>query len=181
MVWVVWIKSVLIYKDGGPKENNHGSESSLNSRNEPTKYGSPYSQLSPKQKRDLRKKLENRTITKDEYNHLEWDRRFGNRRKRGVNRFWDKERNDIINNGKGTRKWNKQQRQDIINKKTTLYNGEPIEGHHKYNAIDYPQIADDPNNIYPATNTEHFERWHGGNYQNDTSGVPNNPEFSEEF
>ena len=127
------------------------------------------------------KKLENRTITQDEYKQLQWDRRFGNRRKRGVNRFWAQEREALLNGGSGTRNWNQQQREDIINRKTPQFNEEPIEGHHKYNAIDYPQIADDPNNIYPVTNNEHFERWHGGNYQNDTSGVPLNPDYPEEF
>lgn len=81
----------------------------------------------------------------------------------------------------GTRNWDSNQIEDIKNRKTPTFNGEPIEGHHKYNAMDYPQLADDPNNIYPVTNNEHFERWHGGNWQNDTSGVPNNPDFKEEF
>lgn len=36
-------------------------------------------------------------------------------------------------------------------------------------------------NKLQMTNNEHFERWHGGNYQNDTNGVPNNPDFPEEF
>ena len=65
--------------------------------------------------------------------------------------------------------------------KTPKHNGDPIEGHHKYNALDHPQIADDANNIYPATNAEHFSRWHGGNYQNDTFGKPLDTSFPEEF
>ena len=72
------------------------------------------------------------------------------------------------------RNWTDKQRNDILNGKTTQYNREPMEGHHKYNAIHYLQIADDPTNIYPATDDEHFKRWHGGNYQNDIYGVPNN-------
>lgn len=31
------------------------------------------------------------------------------------------------------------------------------------------------------TRDEHFQRWHGGNYQNETHGVPNNINFKEEF
>lgn len=50
-----------------------------------------------------------------------------------------------------------------------------------YNAIDHPHIADDKDNIYPATWNEHFERWHGGNFQNDTTGLPLNESFEEEF
>lgn len=39
------------------------------------------------------------------------------------------------------------------------------------------------NTVYreEKVHNEHFERWHGGKYQNDTSGVPNNLEFEEEF
>ena len=32
-----------------------------------------------------------------------------------------------------------------------------------------------------ATRDEHFQRWHGGNWQNDTYGSPNNPSWPEEF
>ena len=74
-----------------------------------------------------------------------------------------------------------QQKQDIINKKTPTYGGKPIQGHHKYNAADFPQLADDDGNIYPVIINEHLQRWHGGNWQNDTEGVPNNPNFEEEF
>lgn len=56
-----------------------------------------------------------------------------------------------------------------------------MEGHHKRNIAEYPALADDPNNIYPATKYEHFERWHGGNWQNETHGTPNNPLIPEEF
>lgn len=40
-----------------------------------------------------------------------------------------------------------------------------MQGHHKFNALDHPQIANNHKNIYPATKTEYFERWHGGNWQ----------------
>lgn len=100
---------------------------------------------------------------------------------RGENRFWAAERKRLKKGQKGTRNWSAQQRKDILNNKVPKLNGDPIEGHHKYNVIDYPQLADDANNIYPATFMEHFMRWHGGNYQNDTSGVPINPLFKEEF
>ena len=56
-----------------------------------------------------------------------------------------------------------------------------MEGHHTYNALDYPQLADNPDIIYPATKDEHFNRWHGENYQNDTSGLPLKPDYPEEF
>ena len=36
-------------------------------------------------------------------------------------------------------------------------------------------------NIYPATKNEHFNRWHGGNWQNDTFGEPLKPWIPEDF
>lgn len=148
-------------------------------------YDTPYNPLTPKQKRELKKKLEARTLTQDEYDHLMWDRRFDNRRKRGVNRFWSEERQRLLNGDAPTRNWTDEQRKQIIEynttKKAPTFNGDPIEGHHTYNALNHPQLADDPSIIYPATKNEHFNRWHGGNWQNDTFGKPLDPEFPEEF
>jgi len=147
----------------------------------PPTYRTPFTPLTKKQKQALQAKVQNRTITRTEYAHLQWDRRFANRRSRGVDRFWAAERR-ALNDGKpGTRNWSPQQRADILARRVPKLNGEPIEGHHRYNALDHPQLADDPANIYPATRTEHFERWHGGNFQNDTFGRPLNPGFPEEF
>lgn len=133
-----------------------------------------------KQKKILEQKKD-KTITREEYRHLEWDRRFSNRRKRGVDRFWAAEKRRIENKEPETRNWTKKQRKDIQKGKVPKYKNVPIEGHRKYNAIDYPQLADDANNIYPATNNEHFNRWHDGNYQNETQGSLFNDGFKEEF
>ena len=141
----------------------------------------PYKPLTPKQKKEIKNKIGSRTATQDEYLHLDWDRRFNNRRQRGVNRFRSQEKKRLMSGGQGTRNWTEQQTRDIINGKMPNYNGIPIEGHHKYNALDYPQMADDGNYIYPATYNVHFNRWHGGNWQNDTSGSPINPNYPEEF
>jgi RHS repeat-associated protein len=148
----------------------------------PPTYRTPFTPLTKKQKQRLKAKVQNRTITRAEYAHLQWDRRFANRRQRGVDRFWRGERRALRAGQPGTRNWSPQQRADILGGRVPQkLNGEPIEGHHKYNALDHPQLADDPANIYPATKTEHFERWHGGNFQNDTFGKPLNPGFPEEF
>lgn len=147
----------------------------------PERMDTSYKPLTPKQKKALNQKLNDRTMSRDEYNQLQWDRSFNNRRKRRVDRFWGEEKKRLKAGKEGTGSWNEVQANDIMNGKTPTYNGDPIEGHHKYNALDYPQLADDPSNIYPATNSENFNRWHGGNWQNDTSGVPNNPLFEEEF
>ncbi|OCA77129.1 hypothetical protein BBI01_01310 [Chryseobacterium artocarpi] len=144
-------------------------------------YETPFSPLSAADRKVLKEKLKNRTITKEEYKRLEWDRRFTNRRARGVSRFWANERKLLRDELPGTRDWTPEQRQDILNGKTPKFDGDPIEGHHRYNALDHPHLADNPHNIYPATDKEHLYRWHGGNYRNDTYGTPNNPHYPEEF
>jgi hypothetical protein len=70
---------------------------------------------------------------------------------------------------------------DILNSRVPKHSNKPIEGHHKRNALDHPQIANDGENIYPATWPEHFERWHGGNFRNDTFGDLLNPLYPEKF
>ena len=147
----------------------------------PQRRNTSYTALTRKQRKTIERKIENRTATKQEYEHYQWNKRFANRRNRGVQRFWSEERKRLQAGQKGTRNWTEQQKQDIINKKTPTYEGKPIQGHHKYNAADFPQLADDDRNIYPVTVNEHLQRWHGGNWQNDTEGVPNNPNFEEEF
>lgn len=141
----------------------------------------PFTPLSKQQRAALNSKLRDRSISKNEYKHLEWDRRFNNRRNRGVDRFWAAERRRLTNGEPGTRNWTKTQIEDILARKRPSFDGETIQGHHKYNAINYPHLADKAWNIYPATRLEHFHRWHGANWQNETSGVPLNILFGEEF
>ncbi|TDV58962.1 PAAR domain-containing protein [Pseudomonas sp. LP_7_YM] len=141
----------------------------------------PYSPVTKAQRANLKTKLESRTLTRDEYKRLDWDRRFSNKRAKGVSRFWADERAKLKLGESGTRSWSPEQKADILTNKTPKYNGESIQGHHKYNALDHPQLASDPKNIYPATRTEHFERWHGGNWRNDSFGEPVNFNYPEEF
>ena len=155
----------------------------------PPTYKTPFKPLTPKQKRALQAKVRNRTITQNEYAHLQWHRRFANRRQRGVDRFWAGERRLVREytsgtsgrNMPGTRNYSQRQIDELLGGGVPTHNGAPMEGHHTYNALDHPQLADDPTHIYPVTRTEHFERWHGGNFQNDTFGKPLNPNFPEEF
>lgn len=144
-------------------------------------YKVPHSPVTKAQRADLKAKLENRTLTREEYKRLDWDRRFANKRAKGVSRFWADERAKLKLDEPGTRNWSADQRADILANKTPKFNGESIQGHHKYNALDHPQLASDPKNIYPATRTEHFERWHGGSWRNDSFGEPLNYSYPEEF
>ncbi len=139
--------------------------------------------LSKKKTTEIKQKVDDRAASKEEWEKLQSDKRFNNRRKRGVDKFWSEEKKRLKNGEEGTRDWSDPQREQILSsdRKKPTFDGEPIEGHHKYNAQDYPQIADDPSNIYPATKIEHHQRWHGGNFQNETSGKPLNPLFEEEF
>jgi hypothetical protein len=141
----------------------------------------PYQPLGPREEAELLAKAKNRTITSDEWARLQFHRRLKNRRNRGVDRFWAQERRRLRAGEPGTRNWTDEQRADILAGRTPKHAGAPMEGHHKHNAADYPDIADQGDNIYPATRDEHLNRWHGGNFQNDTDGAPLDTSVGEEF
>ena len=114
--------------------------------------------------------------------HLDWDRRFNNRRKRGVDRFWAQEKQRIKSGQKPSRNWSPEQKAAILNDEVPKGpDGVPMEGHHMHNALDYPQKAADGKNIEPVTKDEHLHKWHGGNFQNDTHGKPNKPGHPDSF
>lgn len=129
-------------------------------------------QLSTSQKTELKQKLNNRTMTKEEYKRWDWNKRFDKRRKAGVRDFWNQEKQRLLNGENGTRNWTTEQKIDIINGTPPKYNGKTIQGHHTYSASKYPQLADKGSVIYPATKTEHLNGWHGGNYKNSLPGKP---------
>ncbi|WP_240996604.1 hypothetical protein [Pseudomonas viridiflava] len=83
--------------------------------------------------------------------NYDWDRRFSLRRRQGVRRFWIDEKNRLKRGEPGTRDWSDAQKEEILNQKTPKFDGKPIEGHHMYNALDYPQLANSKLNIYPTT------------------------------
>jgi len=144
-------------------------------------YRVPFSPLSNARKVLLNQKVQNRTITQAEWRHLQWDRRFSNRRATGVRRFWARERDRLRVGLPGTRNWTPSQADTIISGQRPLHNGEVIFGHHRYSALEYPHIANDPKYIYPTTFSEHLNRWHLGNWRNPTHGEPLNPFFDELF
>lgn len=132
--------------------------------------GVPYKPLTPSQRFAIQSKINARTATADEWTHLQWDRRFGNRRDRGVSRFWSQERRRLRNGEDGTRNWALEQIEAILKGKTPSHNGEAMERHHIWNALDHPHIADDPLNIFPATYNETFSGGMQGIGENDTFG-----------
>ena len=125
--------------------------------------------------------MESRSATREDWARLEWDRRFQNRRRTGVRRFWAEERRRLAEGESGTRNWTPEQVEEILAGRRPTFEGETMTGHHRRSALEHPQLANDPENIYPATTTEHLQRWHGGDFQNPTFGEPFNPEIPEEF
>ncbi|MBF7142696.1 MULTISPECIES: PAAR domain-containing protein [Pseudomonas] len=156
-------------------------EISLDSTEKVTTHKLPHTPLGRYQRKALKRKLDSRTITKEEYARLDWDRRFSNKKTKGIARFWAQERLSLKAGNEGTRNWSQEQKAAILDYKKPTFNGEPIQGHHRYNASAHPHLASDPKNIYPATRTEHLKRWHGGSWRNDSFGEPVNPSFLEEF
>jgi hypothetical protein len=153
-----------------PKEIISERTKELDTREHPSKY----KQIGSKEKARLEAKEKARTITKEEYKTLDWNRKMSAKRSKGVREFWKQERKRLIKGENGTRKWNEQQKKDIINRKTPRHNGNPIQGHHTYSVSKYPHLADKGEGIFPATSNEHLNGWHGGNYNNSFPGEPIN-------
>jgi hypothetical protein len=132
----------------------------------------PYKQLSSKKMKALKLKVENRTITKEEYKSYIWNKKFAKRRDKGVVEYWKQERIRISNGENPTRNWPSNQIEDILIKKRPKFNGQTLQGHHTYSAAKYPHLANKGEVIYPLTYREHFYGWHGGNYKNSSPGKP---------
>src|SRR5262249_6261584 len=143
----------------------------------PEAYGTPYRQLTSRRVTELRAKITSRTITREEWTRLQWYERLQLRRQRGIDAFWAAERDRLIRDLPGTRNWSAAARADI----TAGRQPKGIFSHHRYSVSKYPQLADDPLNIYPVTYYEHIYRWHGGRWSNPTSGKPLSPNVPEWF
>ena len=144
---------------------------------EPSAYGTPYKQLGKQKYKQLQAKVAARTITREEWKRLQWFERLSERRERGVDLFWAAERQRLAEGLPGTRAWSPSQEATILNGRTPR----GIAGHHRYSVSSYPQIANDPANIYPVTFNEHLNRWHNGAWANQTHGIPLNPSVPEDF
>ncbi len=89
-------------------------------------------QMSSKKMKALRNKIDNRTITKQEYADYIWNKKFAKRWDKGVKEFWYQEQQRILNNEPLTREWSQEQLKDILAGKTPKFDGKPIAGHHSY-------------------------------------------------
>lgn len=138
----------------------------LDLREHPVKYKSSLSFKA------IKKKMENRTATKDEIKKFYSMERLAKRRKNGVNDFWKQERRRIKNGEPTTRSWTAAQRQAILDFKRPRVDGKPFQGHHSYSVSKYPHLANRGEVIFPATFEEHLYDWHGGNFKNSLPGRP---------
>ena len=141
----------------------------------------PYKQLNAKKIKALNAKKRNRTITKEEYKQLNWQKRLNNRRKMAIDSFWEREKELIISGAKTTRNWSASQIADIINGKRPKYKGVSMQSHHVFSVLKYPHLANNPLLIYPVTRFEHYNRWHGGDFKKSLPGKPINTKVAEEF
>ena len=89
---------------------------------------------------------------------------------KAVRLAWQREY-DLIQEGKGTRDWTKEQQEDILDpNKGRAYDdkGKAFEGQHMKSVEKYPEYQGDPDNIQFLTRQEHLEA-HQGNWQNPTN------------
>lgn len=89
-------------------------------------------------------------------------------RNKAVREAWNKEL-ELVQEGKGTRKWTPEQQKDILEKGRAYdENGKAFEGQHMKSAEMYPEYQGEPGNIQFLTREEHLEA-HYGNWQNPTN------------
>lgn len=91
-------------------------------------------------------------------------------RNKAIRKAWEKEQ-QLVQEGKGTRDWRKEQQQDILDlDKGKAYDdkGRAFEGQHMRSAAEYPEYQGNPYNIQFLTRDEHLEA-HKGNWQNPTN------------
>jgi RHS repeat-associated protein len=108
---------------------------------------------------------------------------ISNVRREAVRQFWEAEIERAQRGEPLTRSYTTTQLADLKTGKIPIdpVTGKPLEGHHMQSVQAHPEESGNPDNIYPATRKEHKDRWHGGDFRNDTHGVPRNPAVPEEF
>ena len=134
-----------------------------------------YKQLSRKQMQLIRRKIDDRTVSKSEYKHYRSMIRLESRRHAGIDSFWIQEKQRLISGEPATRSWTPDQINDIIHDRRPKYNGKTYQAHHTYSVSQFPHLANLGSVIFPATFKEHFYGWHGKNFKLSLPGMPINP------
>ena len=132
----------------------------------------PSYQLSSKQLKEIKKKIDERTATYEEYKLYTHSIRLIKRRKKGVRDFWKQERERILSGQPTTRQWSANQMDDILHHRIPKFKGKSMQGHHTFSVLKYPHLANRGEVIYPVTPYEHLNGWHGGNYKDSVPGRP---------
>lgn len=120
----------------------------------------------------IRKKIKERTASREDYRKYNSLSRLKRRRQKGVNEFWKQERRRIKNGEPTTRNWTIEQRQAIIQSRRPSVNGKSLQGHHTYSVSKYPHLANKGEVVFPVTFKEHLYDWHGRNFQKSLPGRP---------
>lgn len=126
--------------------------------------------LSAKQIQAVKKKIQNRTATIEEYRNMRMSERLNARRTAGRDAFWRMEKRRLLSGQTPTRKWTAAQIEDILSNKRPTFNGKTIQAHHTFSVTKYPHLANKAEVIYPTTFHEHFFEWHGGNWKTSLPG-----------
>ena len=92
-------------------------------------------------------------------------KRLSYERQNAVRKAWKEERARVVN-GQGTRKWSKEEQQQLMERGSV----KGYEGHHMKSVSLYPQYAVDSHNIQFLSEEEHLQGAHGGNYHHLTNG-----------
>ncbi len=127
-------------------------------------------QLSAASRARIKKRIDARIATREEYEHYMWDTRLSKRRRTGVQNFWAEEGERLARGEKGTRNWSAEQREEILAGVKPSYNGRTMQAHHTYSVSRYPHLANLAAVLYPATPYEHLQGWHGGSYRKSLPG-----------
>jgi hypothetical protein len=134
-------------------------------------HPSKIKQLSSKRMSELKKKIDNRTITKIEHAQYRWNEKIDKARRSAVRDFWDKEITRIAQD-KPTRPWTVEQTAQINARKPAQFSGQSLQGHHTYSVSQFPHLAGKHEVIWPATFKEHLYGWHGGKWSTSLLGKP---------
>lgn len=150
------------YEDDIIKERVQG----LDLREHPVKHKSSLSI------KEIKRRINNRTATIEDYRKYDRMKRLSEKRKTAVNDFWIAERERLRNNEPGTRRWTAEQRRIILDGGRPKVDGKTMQGHHTYSISHYPHLAGNHKVIYPVSFEEHLYEWHGGNFKNSLPGKP---------
>lgn len=91
---------------------------------------------------------------------------------KAVRKAWQREQ-ELVQVGKGTRDWNEEQQQDILEYGVAYDDdGKAFQGHHMQNVEKHPEYQGEPDNIQFLTRDEHFKA-HDNDWQNPTNGYYN--------